>query len=108
MNKLPRQKVTDILIEAVQNPPLMAKLLEKPLTQKSANRIYAALGEAMYRIGIERPLVALRIPVSEKAQEKREEPPAPVARRPGPPLRLVGGRYRADLDSSKPLGTPYR
>ncbi len=74
LNNLPRQKVTDILIEAVQNPSFMAKLLKKRVTPQGAKAAYRALTEVMYRIGIERPLVASRIPTSQRAQEDKRYP----------------------------------
>lgn len=35
LNKMPRTKVRDILVEAMYNPKLMQKLLEKPTSAKT-------------------------------------------------------------------------
>jgi len=65
LNRMPRQKVIDILTEAIQEPAMMAKLLKKRITKLDVEYAFNALKTIIYRAGIERPAVASRLMLQE-------------------------------------------
>lgn len=67
LDKIPRARVKDVIIEAAQNPPLMATLLQRARTQKEKIRIARQMNAHLWQAGL------IRGP-RQMTEQGREEP----------------------------------